>query len=85
MFNTAGDLLLTYGSPGSGLGQLSIPRGLSFLNETDLVIADWGNHRICIVNTTTGTLVKTFGHHGNGNGELVVHMEYTLMTIVILL
>ena len=58
VFNTAGDLLLTYGSPGSGLGQLSNPDGLSFLNETDLVIADWGNHRICIVNTTTGTLGK---------------------------
>ena len=69
VFNTDGDLLLTYGSLGSGLGQLSCPYGLSFLNNTDLVIADCDNHRICIVNTTTGILVKTFGHHGNGIGE----------------
>ena len=48
---------------------MSSPQGLAFLNDTDLVIADWGNHRICIVNTTTGTLVKTFGNQGNGNGE----------------
>ena len=79
VFNTDGDRLLTYGSRGDGLGQLSNPDGLAFLNETDLVIADCGNHRICIVNTTTGTLVKTFGHRGNGNGELVgprgVHVD----------
>ena len=69
VFNTDGDRLLTYGSHGDGLGQLSDPDGLAFLNETNLVIADCGNDRICIVNTTTGTPVKTFGHYGNGNGE----------------
>ncbi|KAK3744232.1 hypothetical protein QZH41_004603 [Actinostola sp. cb2023] len=69
VFNMDGDLLLTYGSKGSGQGQLCYPHGLAFLNETDLVIADCGNHRICIVNTITGTLVKTFGRRGNGNGE----------------
>ncbi|KAK3726411.1 hypothetical protein QZH41_007256 [Actinostola sp. cb2023] len=67
VFNMDGDLLLTYGSEGSG--QLRRPEGLAFLNDTDLVIADWGNDRICIVNTITGTLVKTFGCHGNGNGQ----------------
>jgi DNA-binding beta-propeller fold protein YncE len=69
VFNTDGDLLLTYGSEGSGQGQLSAPEGLAFLDEKDLVIADCSNHRICIVNTTTGTLVKTFGNYGNGNRE----------------
>ncbi|KAK3744341.1 hypothetical protein QZH41_011427 [Actinostola sp. cb2023] len=69
VFNMDGDLLLTYGSQGSGQGQLCRPHGLAFLNETDLVIADCGNHRICIVNTITGTLVKTFGCRGKGNGE----------------
>ncbi|KAK3750760.1 hypothetical protein QZH41_002287 [Actinostola sp. cb2023] len=70
VFNMDGDLLLTYGSSqGSGQGQLYRPEGLAFLNETDLVIVDWGNNRICIVNTITGTLVKTFGCQGNGNGQ----------------
>jgi DNA-binding beta-propeller fold protein YncE len=69
LFNTDGDLLLTYGSHGSGQGQLSSPEGVAFLNETDLVIVDKNNHRICIVNSTTGTLIKTFGKRGNGKGE----------------
>ncbi|KAK3739039.1 hypothetical protein QZH41_001125 [Actinostola sp. cb2023] len=69
VFNMDGDLLLTYGRKGSGQGQLYCPAELAFLNETDLVIADCGNHKICIVNTITGTLVKTFGCHGNGNGQ----------------
>ncbi|XP_031571656.1 E3 ubiquitin-protein ligase TRIM71-like [Actinia tenebrosa] len=69
VFTSDGDLLLTYCSPGRAQGQLSNPVGLSFLNDTDLVIADHGNHRICIVNTTTGKLVKTFGNQGNRDGE----------------
>ncbi|XP_031551756.1 RING finger protein nhl-1-like [Actinia tenebrosa] len=79
IFTTDGDLLLTYGSKGSAQGQLSYPQGLAFLNDTDLVIADGGNHRICIVNTTTGTLVKTFDNYGDGYGEFVhpmgVHVD----------
>ncbi|KAK3709330.1 hypothetical protein QZH41_006928 [Actinostola sp. cb2023] len=66
VFNMDGDLLLTYGSKGSGQGQLYGPDGLAFLNETDLVIVDCGNNRICIVNTITGTLLKIFGCNGNG-------------------
>ncbi|KAK3697819.1 hypothetical protein QZH41_003095 [Actinostola sp. cb2023] len=69
VFNREGDLLLTYGSKGSGQRQLNCPHGLAFLNETDVVICDQWNHRICIVNTTTGKLVKTFGCHGNGNQQ----------------
>ncbi|KAK3746691.1 hypothetical protein QZH41_006739 [Actinostola sp. cb2023] len=69
VFNREGDLLLTYGSKGSGQRQLNNPQGLAFLNETDVVICDYSNHRICIVNTTTGKLVKTFGCQGNGNQQ----------------
>ncbi|XP_031552765.1 uncharacterized protein LOC116289950 [Actinia tenebrosa] len=45
------------------------PQGLAFLNDKDLVIADRGYHRMCIVNTTTGALVKPFGNQGNGDGQ----------------
>jgi DNA-binding beta-propeller fold protein YncE len=62
VFNSDGDLLLTY-------NKLRDPQGISFLNETDLVIADRVNHIICIVNTTTGRLVKTIGNQGNDDGE----------------
>ncbi|XP_031560194.1 tripartite motif-containing protein 2-like [Actinia tenebrosa] len=70
VFTTDGDLFLTYGTRGRIKRKLSYPHGLAFLNDTDLVIADWSYHRICIVNTTTGTLVKTFGNQGDGDGEL---------------
>ncbi|KAK3745052.1 hypothetical protein QZH41_004067 [Actinostola sp. cb2023] len=70
VFNREGDLLLTYGSKGSGQQrQLDYPQGLAFLNETDVVICDNYNPRICIVNTTTGKPVKTFGCQGNGNRQ----------------
>ena len=69
VFSMNGDLLLSYGSEGSGQGQLNGPMGLAFLNETDLVIADFYNHRICIVDTNSGALVRTFGCQGNMNGQ----------------
>lgn len=69
VFSMVGDLLLTYGSKGSGQGQLDSPMGLSFLNESDLVIPDRRNHRISIVNTATGQLLRTFGHKGDANGQ----------------
>ncbi|XP_028513036.1 E3 ubiquitin-protein ligase TRIM71 [Exaiptasia diaphana] len=69
VFSMDGDSLLSYGSKGSGQGQLNGPSGLAFLNETDLVIADYNNNRICIVDTTSGTLTRTFGCLGNMNGQ----------------
>ncbi|KXJ10518.1 E3 ubiquitin-protein ligase TRIM71 [Exaiptasia diaphana] len=69
VFNMDGDLLLSYGSEGSGLEQLKNPQGLAFLDETDLVIADYNNNRICIVDTTSGRLVRTFGCQGNMDGQ----------------
>ncbi|XP_031561519.1 E3 ubiquitin-protein ligase TRIM71-like [Actinia tenebrosa] len=69
VFKTNGDLLLAYGSEGGSQGQLNVSEGLAFLNDTDLAIADWDNHRICIVNTATGTSIKTFGSHGYKNKQ----------------
>jgi len=70
VFSREGDLLLTYGSEGSGQGQLYGPNGLAFLNETDLVIADRSNDRLCMVNTTTGQLLRTISCYGKGNDQL---------------
>ena len=66
VFNSYGNRLQTCGSEQR---ELNDPKGLAFLNDTDLVIADSGFDRICIVNTSTGTLVKTFGKSGKGDGE----------------
>jgi len=69
VYNMEGDLLLTHGSQGSGQRELNYPHGLAFLNEKDLVIADYHNHRICIVDTSTGQLVKAFGCYGSNKGQ----------------
>ncbi|KXJ25279.1 E3 ubiquitin-protein ligase TRIM71 [Exaiptasia diaphana] len=69
VFNMDGDLLLSYGSEGSGNGQLKSPKGLSFLDDRDLAIVDSGNNRICIVDANSGELVATFGGPGNKDGE----------------
>jgi len=71
VFSPVGDLLMTYGHEGSGEGQLQCPEGVAFLNETELVIADSENNRICVVNTTTEKLVRTFGCHGSKNGQFI--------------
>ncbi|XP_020894250.1 E3 ubiquitin-protein ligase TRIM71-like [Exaiptasia diaphana] len=70
VFNIGGDLLLKFGSEGSGQGQFKHPFGLEFIGETDLVVSDFNNHRICILDTVKGRIVKTFGCQGMGNGQL---------------
>ncbi|KXJ11865.1 E3 ubiquitin-protein ligase TRIM71 [Exaiptasia diaphana] len=78
VFNMDGDLLLSYGSEGSGEGQLCGPEGLAFLNEKHLVIADSGNRRICIVDTTSGNSLKTFSYmtvNGQSGYPRAVHVD----------
>ncbi|KXJ22055.1 E3 ubiquitin-protein ligase TRIM71 [Exaiptasia diaphana] len=69
VFNMEGVLLLEFGCHGSGQEQYKYPQDLAFLNETDLVIADHQNQRICVVDTLKGKTVKTFGCQGEGNGQ----------------
>ncbi|XP_031549182.1 E3 ubiquitin-protein ligase TRIM71-like [Actinia tenebrosa] len=72
VFKTNGDLILSYDCEESVEEHCHFhgPENLAFLNDTDLVIADWGNHRIGVVNTLTGNLIKTFGN------ERSVYDEY---------
>ena len=47
------------------------PGGVSYLNDTEVLIADFGNHRIQQVDIQTGTVVKSFGKCGAGKGEFM--------------
>lgn len=80
-------MLLSYGSEGSGHGQLKNPKDLSFLDDRDLVIIDAGNNRICIVDTNSGELIRTFGSLGNKNGEFNhprgVHVDDDSLMIIV--
>ena len=59
-------------------GQVNNPRGVSFLNDNEILIADESNHRIQQININTGTVVKTFGKHGAGKGEFRYPVDVSL-------
>ena len=69
VFDKEGNCLRKIGGHGSNSGQFWFPNGVSFLNDNEILIADFGNHRIQHVNIKTGTVVKTFGKLGAGKGE----------------
>ena len=50
-------------------GQVNGPRGVTYLNDDEILIADTKNGRIQQINIQTGTVVKTFGREGEGTGE----------------
>jgi len=69
VFDKEGRCLRKIGGLGTNSGQFHFPNGVSFLNDDEILIADFGNHRIQHLNIKTGTVVKTFGKRGAGNGE----------------
>lgn len=58
----------TFGEWGSAPGQFSMPAGIAFTPEGNIVVADSGNHRIEIFDPK-GRFLTTFGEAGTGNGE----------------
>jgi len=69
VFDKEGNCLRKIGGHGTNSGQFKYPNGLSFLNDNEILIADYGNHRIQQLNIKTGTVVKCFGKRGAGKGE----------------
>ena len=52
------------------IGEIFInPRGVTYLNDDEILIGDTNNGRIQQINIQTGTVVKTFGREGEGTGE----------------
>jgi DNA-binding beta-propeller fold protein YncE/ABC-type spermidine/putrescine transport system permease subunit II len=60
--------LFSFGSLGSGPGQLDRAEGLGIGLDGSVFVADSCNHRIDIF-TADGKYLKSFGHAGNGPGE----------------
>ena len=50
-------------------GQVNDPRGVTYLNDDEILITDTANGRIQQINIQTGTVVKTFGRESEGTGE----------------
>ena len=69
IFDKEGNCLRKIGSHGEHAGQFNHLRGVKYLNDNEILIADERNHRIQQVNVQTGTAVKSFGKYGKARGE----------------
>ena len=69
VFDRDGNCLRKIGFKGVNPGQFIWPAGLCYVNNTEILIADQGNHRIQHINIRTGTVLKIFGKRGGGSGE----------------
>ena len=65
---TSTDTLATWGSEGSGSGQLQQPKGIEVNSSGDIYVADSSNQRIVKYNSS-GTQIDSWGGDGYGNGQ----------------
>ena len=70
VFDKDGNCVRKIGSQGEEEGQFEQPKGVSYLNDREILVADFGNDRIQHIDIQTGTVLKSFGQLGSGKGEL---------------
>ena len=78
VFDKDGNCLRKTGGEGSNTGQFQYPDGISFLNDNEVLIADYNNDRIQRLNIKTGTVVKSFGKKGREKGEFGSPLNVTV-------
>lgn len=67
-FSLLGQHLLTFGTQGSGNGQLNKPQGLIVDATGKIYVVDGDNHRVQVF-SSTGSYLSKFGTSGTGNGQ----------------
>src|SRR5947207_3432845 len=68
-FTSTGSFVRSFGSLGTGNGQLDTPAGISVSGSTgDVYVADAGNNRTEEF-SATGTFVRAWGSYGSGVGQ----------------
>ena len=70
VFKTDGTFVRTMGSIGAGLGQFRWPYGLAQDKRGNLVVCEFGNNRVQLVDKQTGRGLKVWGQPGRAPGEL---------------
>ena len=78
VFDKDGNCLRKTGGEGSNTGQFQYPDGISFLNDNEVLIADYNNDRIQRLNIKTGIVVKSFGKKGREKGEFGSPLNVTV-------
>ena len=69
VFDENGNCVRKIGSRGKELGQFKEPKGVSYLNDEEILVADFGNKRMQRIDIQTGTVVKSFEQCGSVKGE----------------
>ena len=65
VFSPSGERLRSFGTHGSGQGQLDVPYGVAVDGEENILVADRGNHRIQKF-TAQGEFLTAVGTRGSG-------------------
>ena len=66
IFNANGEKVKSFGSSGSGPGQMSFPAGVALTATGDILVCDQSNHRIQLF-SPEGKTVKCVGTNGSGH------------------
>ena len=70
VFTTEGKWVRNMGSTGSGLGEFRFPYGLDEDREGHLIVCEFGNNRVQMIDKETGRGLKTWGSAGREPGQL---------------
>jgi ABC-type Fe3+ transport system permease subunit/DNA-binding beta-propeller fold protein YncE len=70
VFKTDGTFVRAMGHVGSGLGEFRYPYGLDEDDEGHLVVCEFGNNRVQLVDKQTGRGIKAWGAGGHDPGQL---------------
>ncbi len=70
VFTTAGAFVRNMGSVGSGPGQFRFPYGLDQDREGHLIVCEFGNNRVQMIDKESGRGIKTWGGGGREPGQL---------------
>jgi ABC-type Fe3+ transport system permease subunit/sugar lactone lactonase YvrE len=70
VFRTSGEFVRNMGSIGSGPGQLRYPYGLDMDAQGRLVVSEFGNNRVQLIDKQTGAGLGTWGSPGHDPGQL---------------
>lgn len=70
VFKTDGTWVRNMGGPGDGLGEFRFPKGLAMDSEGRLIVCEFGNNRIQLVDKETGKGLAFWGAGGHEPGQL---------------
>ena len=70
VFKTAGAFVRVIGSVGSEPGKFRYPYGLGMDHEGHLIVCEFGNNRVPMIDKETGKGLKIWGGPGHAPGQL---------------